>query len=259
MPHQTSEHLAEPLLQLSGLTRHFGNTVAVEGLDFALHDGEIVALLGPNGAGKTTTLRMLTGQLRPTRGTARIGGHDCFFQRDKVMRLGGYLPDEPMFHEYLSGRELLRFVGSLHGMEPAQLADDAAYWVERLKLDDAIDDYAVNYSKGMKKKLALAMALLHKPRLLILDEPANGLDPYATRTLLELLAEQAATGTAILFSTHLLDQAERLCHRAAIIAHGRLVASGHIDELRVAEGGNLEQAFFSLTADSAEPAASEQP
>ena len=254
MPCQSAERNSAPLLQLSGLTKRYGTTTAVTGLDLSLEAGEIVALLGPNGAGKTTTLRMLMGQLQPTQGTARIGGLDCFSQRAETMRQVGYLPDEPVFHEYLSGRELLRFVGSMHGLDAASLGGEAAKWVERLDLGEAIDDYATNYSKGMKKKLALALALLHRPRLLILDEPANGLDPYATRTLLEVLAEQAAAGTAILFSTHLLDQAERLCHRAAIIARGALVATGTVDELRrqATDGGSLEQAFFALTATAPE-------
>ena len=246
--------MPEPLLHLSDLTKRYGTTTAVAGLDLAVAPGEIVALLGPNGAGKTTTLRMLMGQLQPTQGTAKIGGLDCFSERAETMRLVGYLPDEPVFHEYLTGRELLRFVGSLHGLDAARLGEAATQWVARLNLGEAIDDYASNYSKGMKKKLALALALLHRPRLLILDEPANGLDPYATRTLLEVLAEQAAAGVAILFSTHLLDQAERLCHRAAIIAQGRLVAAGAVDELRrqAADGGSLEQAFFALTATESE-------
>lgn len=241
-----------PLIELKNLTRYYGQTIAVAGINLIVQEGEVVALLGPNGAGKTTTLRMLVGQLRPTRGNARIGGNDCFSARAAVMRITGYVPDEPIFHDYLSGRELLRFVGGLHGLTGTQITETASYWVERLNLGEAINDYAVNYSRGMKKKLALALALLHKPRLLILDEPANGLDPFATRILLELLTEQAAAGTAILFSTHLLDQAEKISHRAVIIARGQLVAEGTIDDLRsqAASGGNLEQAFFALTTDS---------
>ena len=124
----------EPLVQLTHLTRHYGQLAAVAGLNLTVHAGEIVALLGPNGAGKTTTLRMLTGQLRPTQGSAHIGGWDCFTERAEAMRITGYLPDEPVFHEYLSGRELLRFVGGLHGLAPEPLAEAAAYWVERLDL-----------------------------------------------------------------------------------------------------------------------------
>jgi len=243
---------SEPLIKLTDLTRLYGQMVAVEGLNLTIHSGEIVALLGPNGAGKTTTIRMLMGQLSPTRGTATIGGWNCFAQRAEAMRITGYLPDEPIFHSYLTGRELLRFVGNLHGFNAEQIAEKAEYWVKRLTLEDAIDDYAINYSRGMKKKLALALALLHKPRLLLLDEPANGLDPLATRTLLDILSEQAANGTTILFSTHLLDQAESFCQRAVIIAKGKLIAAGSIAQLReqAAAGGNLEQAFLTLTSET---------
>lgn len=245
--------MTKPLLiELTDLTRYYGQMAAVMGVNLQVRAGEIVALLGPNGAGKTTTIRMLVGQLRPTRGNARIGGYDCFSGRAGAMRITGYVPDEPVFHDYLTGRELLRFVGGLHGLTGTQITEAGTYWIERLSLGDAIDDYAVNYSRGMKKKLALALAVMHNPRLLILDEPANGLDPLATRVLLELLSEQATAGTAILFSTHLLDQAEKFCHRAIIIARGQLVAEGNIDDLRnqAAAGGNLEQAFFALTADN---------
>jgi ABC-2 type transport system ATP-binding protein len=239
-----------PVLEVTGLSRRYGSTLAVAEVGFTLGAGEIVALLGPNGAGKTTTLRLLTGQLSPSGGTARIGGFDCFAERAQTMALTGYVPDEPVFHDYLTGRELLRFVGGLHGMAEDELARRAQYWVQRLTLDEAIDDYAVNYSRGMKKKLGLALALLHEPRVLILDEPANGLDPFATRTLLEILRERSAQGTAILFSTHLLDQAERICHRAIILLRGRMVAQGRMDALRQQNlaGGSLEEVFFALAA-----------
>ena len=198
---------------------------------------------------------MLIGQLRPSAGTASVAGLDCFAQRAEVMRITGYLPDEPVFHDYLTGRELLGFVAGLHGLSGAELRERADPLVARLELGGAIDDYAVNYSRGMKKKLALAMALLHRPRLLILDEPANGLDPYAARELLALVREQATAGTTVVFSTHLLEQAERISDRAAILAHGRLVAAGTIAELRqrAAAGGSLEEVFFAVTRDDAAP------
>jgi len=242
--------MSGPLLAMSGLTKRYGDFTAVDGLDLQVPTGTVLALLGPNGAGKTTTIRMLIGQLRPSSGSATLAGLDCFAARDEVMRITGYLPDEPVFHDYLTGRELLGFVGGLHGLDTATVRERAEPLVARLELGGAIDDYAVNYSRGMKKKLALAMALLHRPALLILDEPANGLDPYAARELLALVREQATNGTTVLFSTHLIDQAERISDRAAIMAHGRLVAEGSIAELRAraTDGGNLEAVFFAVTA-----------
>ena len=239
----------EPLLSVVGLSKRYADFTAVADLALQVPAGTIVALLGPNGAGKTTTIRMLIGQLRPSSGSATVAGLDCFAARDQVMRVTGYLPDEPVFHDYLTGRELLGFVGGLHGLAAADIRARAEPLVARLDLGSALDDYAVNYSRGMKKKLALAMALLHRPRLLILDEPANGLDPYAARELLALVREQAGEGATVLFSTHLLEQAERISDRAAILAHGRLVAEGSLAELRqrAATGGSLEEVFFAVT------------
>ncbi len=250
--------MPDALLSVAGLAKRYGDFAAVTDLSLEVPAGTILALLGPNGAGKTTTIRMLIGQLRPSAGSATVAGLDCFAARDQVMRLTGYLPDEPVFHDYLTGRELLGFVGGLHGLTAAGIRARAEPLVARLGLASALDDYAVNYSRGMKKKLALAMALLHRPRLLILDEPANGLDPYAARELLALVREQAAEGATVVFSTHLLEQAERISDRAAILAHGRLVAEGAIAELRqrAAAGGSLEEVFFAVTRDAAaaEPA-----
>ncbi len=250
--------MTAPILVVAGLGKRYGDVGAVDGLNLTVEAGTILALLGPNGAGKTTTIRMLIGQLRPSAGTATVAGLDCFARRDAVMAITGYLPDEPVFHDYLTGRELLGFVGGLHGLDAAGIRDRAEPLLERLELGPAIDDYAVNYSRGMKKKLALVMALLHRPRLLILDEPANGLDPYAARALLALVREEAVSGVTVLFSTHLLEQAERISDRAAILAQGRLVAEGGIAELRqrAAAGGSLEEVFFAVTrADgTAEPA-----
>jgi ABC-2 type transport system ATP-binding protein len=159
------------------------------------------------------------------------------------------LPDEPVFYDYLKGREILRFVGEMHGLEPATLAERSAALLSRLELAEAADDYAVNYSKGMRKKLALACALLHEPSIVILDEPSSGLDPASTRTLHNLIREQAASGRTILFSTHLLEHAEKLCHRIGIIDGGRLAAVGTLAELRssLAPGGTLEEIFFAVT------------
>lgn len=242
-----------PLVEMIGLSKRYGEFDAVKDLSLRVSPGEIVALLGPNGAGKTTTIRMLMGILQPTAGTATVGGFDCFRDRDRVMRLVGYLPDEPVFYDYLKGKEVLRFVGEMRGYHPQETRQRTEPLIERLELGDALEEYAVNYSKGMKKKLALILALMHEPALLILDEPTNGLDPFATRTFHALVRERAGAGTAVFYSTHLLDQAERLCHRVGIVARGRLAASGTLAELQqsLREGGSLEEIFFQVAADKA--------
>lgn len=240
-----------PAVEIAGLGKRFGTFVAVRDLDLTVGEGEILALLGPNGAGKTTTIRMLMGILQPTSGTARIRGMDCFSERAAVMSHVGYVPDSPVFYDYLTGREILRFVGEMHGFDGIEVQRRCNDLTERLTLDEALDEFAVNYSKGMQKKLAIVCALLHEPSVLILDEPTDGLDPYATRTLHELIRAKAAEGRSVVFSTHLLDQAERLCDRAGIIFKGRLAAVGKLDDLRsdLAPGSSLEEIFFSVTED----------
>jgi ABC-2 type transport system ATP-binding protein len=242
---------AEPVVRIDHLGKRFGEFTAVDDLCLELYPGEILALLGPNGAGKTTTIRMLMGILQPSSGTASVRGLDCFRRRAEVKRHVGYLPDEPTFYDYLRGGEILRFVGEMHGLHPREAERRATSLVERLRLEDALEEFAVNYSKGMKKKLALICALLHEPSILILDEPTDGLDPFATRTLHQLVREWAASGVAIFFSTHLLDQAERLCHRVGILSRSRLAALGPLDELRsrLSIGGSLEDVFFEVAGD----------
>jgi len=244
----------ESVVELAGLTKRFGDFVAVSNVDLAVAAGDIFALLGPNGAGKTTTIRMLMGILQPSAGSASVLGLDCFRDRAAVMRRVGYLPDEPIFYDYLRGDEILRFVGEMHGIPGDEIQDRAAPLVKQLDLAGALKEYAVNYSKGMKKKLAIVCALLHDPVLLVLDEPTNGLDPYATRTFHDLIRAKAEAGNSVCFSTHLLDQAERLCHHVGIVHKGKLAAIGKLDDLRssLAEGGSLEEIFFAVTDVEAE-------
>ncbi|HYG73978.1 MAG TPA: ATP-binding cassette domain-containing protein [Planctomycetota bacterium] len=245
---------AAPIVKIDRLSKRYGSFNAVAELDLQVPRGELFALLGPNGAGKTTTIKMLMGILQPTSGCALIDGLDCFRDRVEVKRRVGYLPDEPIFYDYLRGREILRFVGEMHGLTDEQINAVSHPLLERLELSDATEEYAVNYSKGMKKKLALICALMHDPMVLILDEPTNGLDPYATRTLHELVREKIAEGKTIFFSTHLLDQAERLCHRVGIVFKGKLAAAGTMSELRarVSQNSSLEEIFFSVTSSGAQ-------
>lgn len=241
----------DKLVEIQGLSKSYGAFEAVKDLSLSVSYGQIFALLGPNGAGKTTTIRMLMGILVPTSGSARIDGLDCFQDRVEVKRRVGYLPDEPVFHDYLRGSEIIRFSGEMHGLSRAEIEDRMRPLVRQLELGDALEEFAINYSRGMKKKLALICAMLHDPALLILDEPTNGLDPFATRALHELMRANAAAGKTIFFSTHLLDQAEKLCTRIAIIAKGRLAAHGTLADLRarLSSDSSLEEIFFSVAGD----------
>jgi ABC-2 type transport system ATP-binding protein len=238
---------SRPLVEFSAVTKSFGAKTALKDVSWSLPRGMISGLLGPNGAGKTTLFRLLMGILKPSSGTIRVNGLDCFDDRVEVKRLVGYLPDEPIFYSYLSGQEILQLSASMHGFEPTGAVARLLPLAKRLGLD-ALGRFAEDYSRGMKKKLGLLLALLHQPALLVLDEPTNGLDVESTRLFFELMTEQAGLGTTIVFSTHLLDQVERLCSHAAIIHQGKLVRSGSLEELR--GGERLEDVFVRLTSKS---------
>ncbi len=239
--------MAEPTLAMHALTKLYGGFTAVSDLHLEIAPGELFALLGPNGAGKTTTIRMLMGILKATSGTASVHGLDCFRQRAQVMRHVGYVPDEPIFYDYLKGREIIQFVGQMHGLAMETIAEIADPLSKQLSLDDALDEYAVNYSRGMKKKLAIICSLLHEPTLWVLDEPTNGLDPFATRQVHALMRSRIAAGRSVFFSTHLLDQAQKLCDRVGMLFKGRLAAIGRLDELQSAsQNTSLEEIFFAV-------------
>ena len=241
------------ILEMEELSKSFDEHQAVRGVSLSVEPGEVVALLGPNGAGKTTTIRMLMGLLEPTAGRARIGGHDCFAERSEVMRLVGYLPDTPVFYDYMRGRELIRFAGEMRGLPPEVWRERSDGLTRRLGLSEALEEFATNYSQGMKKKLALVLALLHQPRLLILDEPTSGLDPHVTLRVHRMIRELSEAGTAVFYSTHLLDQAERLCHRVGILDQGAIAALGSLDELQSrSPEGTLEALFLAVTGDDGE-------
>lgn len=243
------------LLKISGLTKRYGGFTALDDLDLSVAGGEIFAFLGPNGAGKTTTIKLLMGLLIPSGGTAIIDGMDCFQDRVQVKRKIGYVPDEPIFPDHLRGVDLLRFVGGMHGLTNEQIEAVANPLLAQLDLADAVTDYAVNYSRGMKKKLGLITAVLHSPKLLILDEPTNGLDPVVTRQVIEILRERASEGTSVFYSTHLLDQAERFCNRIGILNHGQLEAVGTKEDLlgEFSQCTTLEDLFFAITKGEGQP------
>lgn len=237
------------ILQITHLSKAYGGFPALRDVSMTIEPGQIVALLGPNGAGKTTLIKLMMGMLRADGGQILVDSLDAFDDSVRVKSLVGYLPDEPAFYDYMRGRELIQFIGEMHGLNPSEIETRSSELARRLQLSDALDEFAENYSRGMKKKLGLICALLHQPALLILDEPTNGLDPHGTQVLHELMREHAASGRTVLFSTHLLDQAERLCDRVAVINRGEVAALGTLDDLRsqVGADASLEEAFFLLT------------
>jgi ABC-2 type transport system ATP-binding protein len=238
-----------PLVSIRSLVKRFGGFTAVDGLSLDIPSGCLFALLGPNGAGKTTTIKLLMGLLKPTEGSVTVCGMDAFADGVAVKAKVGYLPDEPVFYDFMRGREIIRFCGEMRGLPAPVISERSGDLADRLQLAGALDEFAENYSRGMKKKLGLICAMLHDPPLLILDEPTNGLDPHSTVVLHALMRETVAAGRTVFFSTHLLDQAERLCNRVAIVRNGAIAAEGTLADLRGQFGRDrsLEQLFFELT------------
>jgi ABC-2 type transport system ATP-binding protein len=240
------------MIEFSELSKSYGSFRALAPLNLTVPRGEMFGFLGPNGAGKTTTIRLMMGILVPSGGSIRIAGLDCHRESAEVKRHVGYLPDSPIFYDYLRGREILQFVGEMHGLSRAESSLRADRLLSDLGLESVTEEFAVNYSMGMKKKLGLACALIHEPSVLILDEPTNGLDPRASRDVQQRLRRSADEGTTIFLSTHILEMAERLCSRIGIIHHGELVATGSPQELKqnMTAGGTLEEVFLAVTAES---------
>jgi len=237
------------LIEAHHLTKRFGATIAVDDLTLSVYPGEIFGFLGPNGAGKTTTIKMIVGLLQPSAGTVRVCGYDVQSEPLLAKAASGYVPDTPNLYPKLSAKELLRFVGDLYGVPTQQAQRRSAELLKLFALEDAADDPIDSYSHGMKQKTALAAALIHDPKVLVLDEPTVGLDPRSARLIKDLLRQMAERGAAVFLSTHILEIAERMCDRIGIINHGKLIAVGSMDELRQLSAGesSLEDIFLSLT------------
>ena len=229
--------------------KSYGDKTAVSDVNISVNAGEIFGFLGPNGAGKTTTIKMIVGLLRPTSGTVRVGGYDVISQPVQAKAACGYVPDEPNLYAKLTGRELLRFVSDLYGLDSAQSARRSEELLRLFGLVDAADETTDSYSHGMKQKTSLAAALVHDPKVLILDEPTVGLDPKSARLIKDLLRQMAERGAAVMLSTHILEIAQNMCDRIAIINQGKVIASGTMDELRQLGQGesSLEDIFLGLT------------
>lgn len=239
-------------LEIVELVKKFGAKTAVDSVDFSISSGEIFGFLGPNGAGKTTTIKMIVGLLKPTAGTVRVGGYDVQTQGLQAKSICGYVPDTPNLYPKLSGRELLRFVGNLYGLSNEQVLRRMEELLRLFDLSEAGDDSIDSYSHGMQQKIALAAALVHDPKVLVLDEPTVGLDPKSARLIKDILRQMAERGAAVFLSTHILEIAERMCDRIGIINQGKVIAVGTMDELRMMGSGetSLEDIFLNLTGGS---------
>jgi ABC-2 type transport system ATP-binding protein len=242
------------MIKLTNLTKRYGSFTAVNGIDLEVPSGELFGFLGPNGAGKTTTLRMIAGILRPTSGTVEIGGIDV--ERDPIAAKAklGFIPDRPFIYEKLTGAEFLRFVAGLYDQEGAQVEHRARELLALFDLEEWRDELVESYSHGMRQKLIISSAFVHRPEVIVVDEPMVGLDPKAARILKDLFREYTRRGHTIMMSTHTLEVAESLCDRIAIIQGGVIRASGTMADLRSSAAAGtegLEQIFLRLTGENA--------
>jgi ABC-2 type transport system ATP-binding protein len=238
------------MIKLVNLTKCYRGFRAVDHIDLKIERGSIFGFLGPNGAGKTTTIKMMAGVLRPSEGQIIINGMDLSQEPSKVKRRIGFIPDRPFLYEKLTGSEFLRFVARLYRVNGEFSSEQrVTRLLELFGLGHWAEELIESYSHGMKQRLVMCAALLHKPDVIIVDEPMVGLDPKAARLVKDVFREQALGGTTIFMSTHSLEVAEEVCSRIAIIQGGRIIATGTAEELRRQAGvdGNLEDIFFTLT------------
>lgn len=237
-------------VELKGVTKRYNEIVAVNNIDLSINTGEIFALLGPNGSGKSTTLKMLLGLVQPDSGSVNVLGLDVQKQPVEVKQQVGYVPESPNIYEFLTGIEYLDFIGDIYGIQAAEKKQRITEYLKALQLEGREGDMINSYSDGMKKKISLISAFLHKPKLLILDEPLNALDPRSARIVKDFLHELKAQGVTTIMSTHVLEIAEALCDRIAIMYQGNILALGNMDELRQKASlpsSGLEDIFLKLT------------
>ncbi len=244
-------NIVPPAIVTQDLTRAFGQKVAVNHLNLAVQRGEFFGFLGPNGAGKSTTIKMMVGLLRPTSGTIWVGGVDVWKEPLRARSLMGVLPEYLNLYERLTGREFLVFAGHMYGVPQADIQRRSEELLRVLTLTEDANKLIVDYSVGMRKKIALAAAILHRPEVLFLDEPFEGIDPISSRVIRDILHDLTLRGTTIFFSSHIMEVVERLCTRVGIINQGLLVAEGTLQELRERASGEdkdatLEEIFLNV-------------
>jgi len=242
------------MIELRNLTKFYGDTKAVDGVSLAVKAGEIFGFIGPNGAGKTTTIRMMGGVLAPTSGDILIGGIDMAKDPQAAKQMIGFIPDRPFLYEKLTGTEFLRFSADLYGVGEEAFLDRSQRLLRQFSLDEWGNELVEAYSHGMKQRLIIVAALLHEPRVIIVDEPMVGLDPAGIKMVKDILRRLALGGTTIFMSTHTLAVAEDLCDRIGVISRGSVIATGTVGELKaVAETqeADLEAVFLRLTREEA--------
>jgi ABC-2 type transport system ATP-binding protein len=241
------------MIELNDVTKKYGPKTALSRLTLKIESGELFAFLGPNGAGKTTTIKLMCGLLYPTEGTVRVCGFDMSSQGDQARQQISYVPDQPYLYEKLTGREFLKFIADMYGLSEAHGQTRIAAMIELFELAEFVDDLTERYSHGMRQRTVFAGALLHEPKVLIVDEPTVGLDPRSVRLLKNLLRGQADQGMTVFLSTHSLDIAQQLADRIGIVDHGRLITCGTLETLRkqAALDGSLEDVFLKLTEEVA--------
>ena len=242
------------MIRLTNLTKRYGSFTAVNGISLEVPRGELFGFLGPNGAGKTTTMRMIAGILRPTGGSVEVGGIDVVANPVAAKSRLGYIPDRPFIYEKLTGTEFLRFVAGLYNQEGPDVERRAHELLALFDLEEWRDEMVESYSHGMRQKLIISSAFVHRPEVIVVDEPMVGLDPKAARILKDLFREYTRRGHTVMMSTHTLEVAEGMCDRIAIIQGGVIRASGTMADLRAsAESGTmgLEQIFLKLTGENA--------
>jgi len=242
------------VIRTSGLSKTFGRFTAVDDVSLDVPPGEIHGFLGPNGAGKTTTIRMIAGLLQPSRGRVEIAGHDLAREPEEAKRALGFIPDRPFLYEKLTAAEFLRFHGGLFGLEGEPVETRARELLELFELTAWRDELVESFSHGMKQRLVMCAAFLHRPRAVVVDEPMVGLDPRGARLIKEVFRVQSRKGVAILMSTHTLEVAQEMCDRISIILGGRIIARGTVGELRAlagSEDAHLTPVFLKLTGGTA--------
>jgi ABC-2 type transport system ATP-binding protein len=243
------------MIKLEHVSKAYGPKVAVQDLSLEIGAGELFAFLGPNGAGKTTTIKMMVGLLFPSSGRVLIGGHDIRTDGERARQLLSYVPDQPFLYEKLTGREFLQFIADMYSMRPEESRQRITQVIEQFDLEEFINDMTERYSHGMRQRTVFAAALVHQPKVLIVDEPTVGLDPRSVRDLKDLLRKQADGGTTVFLSSHSLDVVEELADRIAIVDRGRLISCGTLVHLRAhaSMDGSLEDVFLRLTEEAPAP------